>query len=168
MNYKILLGFVWMILLVQSIFALKPAPASFYGYVTIKEEYGFIGSVIEVYDSNMVLCGSFIVKQEGRYGLLSCTGDDPVTKEDEGATNGDNLVFYVNNIKAITKEKVIWQSGVLQELNLFVGDISEIEPILEYPKEAPYSKSKDLFIKIVSLIGSIVLIFVFLKLYNKK
>lgn len=166
MNNKIIMGFIWIFLLVNISLALKPAPASFYGYVTTKEGYAPIGTVIEVYDSSMTLCGSFVVKQEGRYGLLLCEGDDPATETDEGAVSGENLVFYINSFKAKTKEIPVWQSSVLKELNLFLGE--EIEPIQESPSKVPYTTAKETIIKIISLVGSIVLIIIFLWLYNKK
>ena len=50
--------------------------SEFYGNVTINWTSAYVGANVTAYDTDGVLCGYFIVSNEGRYGLLSCNGDD--------------------------------------------------------------------------------------------
>ena len=147
-------------------FALKPAPASFYGSISIRGNEARSGTIIEAYDSNHVLCGRFVVQQEGKYGLLICVGDDPSTVADEGAVNGENLTFYINGIRADSLSNLSWQSGTLNQIDLFLGSIQITSQFREEPTEI--HAYKGLVIKIISIIGSIVLVIVFLWIYNKR
>jgi hypothetical protein len=154
--------------IIQIVSALKPAPASFYGYVGIKEGYAQKNSVIEVFDSTLALCGSFTITQEGGYGLLLCSGDDPETMADEGAAAGDILTFHIDGKLADTKETVMWQSSALQQIDLSLGNLSKLEPFKESPTEIYVSRTKDTLIKAISLAGCIILIIIFLWVYNRK
>ena len=167
MKKKLILWIVWILLFIHITLALKPAPASFYGYVAIEKGYAAKGSVIEVYDSSNTLCGNFVIQNEGRYGLLICEGDDPVTKQDEGAVLGENITFYINGFRAKALGNTLWQSGVLKQVDIALGNVTHIEPYEESPSKVT-SKSYRMFIRIMSLIGSIILITIFLWLYNKK
>ena len=164
MNKNIIISIVWFTILIQISLALKPAPASFYGYVITQQGYAPQGSIIEAYVANNTLCGSFVVKQQGRYGLLLCLGDDPITEQDEGAISGEEVTFFVNGLKAKAMGNSSWQSGVLKHIDLFLGNITSFEPITE----SPATMSGAIFIKIISIIASIILIIIFLWIYNKK
>jgi len=163
-----LVWILYVLAMIQIVSALKPAPASFYGYAGIKEGYAQQNSVIEVFDETQTSCGSFIITQEGGYGLLLCGGDDPETTVDEGAAAGDKLTFYINGKAAETKSTVVWQSGALQQVDLSLGNLSKLEPFKESPTEIYVSRTKDTLIKVISLSGCIILIIIFLWIYNRK
>ncbi len=59
------------------------------------------GAVIQARDPQGVLCGEFVVKTDGTYGLMSVYRDDPLTLGfDEGAEPGDGLFFTINGAEA--------------------------------------------------------------------
>jgi len=110
-----------MFLLVPCIVLALPFPelsAEFYGTATINWTNATIGSNVTAYDSEGVLCGYFIVTNEGYYGSLSCNADDPKTIIDEGAQLNDNLIFYIDGQRAVMFGNKTWQSGSFKELNL--------------------------------------------------
>ena len=113
-------------------------------------------------------CGSYVIQQEGRYGLLSCSGDDPLTSKDEGAVQDENITFTIDGKNAVTQGTPSWQPGVLTQVDLFVENIKDYEPILETPSSVDYTQAKTQLIKVVSIIGSIVLIILFLMIYKKQ
>lgn len=168
MKYKKILWVCLMIILVHSTWAIQPVPASFYGYATTPQGYAPSGTLIEAYDSRGVLCGSFIIQQEGGYGLLLCNGDDPTTAYFEGAVNEDTISFYINGFETQTRENITWHSGVLQQVDLFLGNVTKIKLVMESPVKTSVLDVKESLIKIISLVGSIVMIIIFLWIYNKK
>ena len=72
-----------------------------------------VGPVIEALDPDSVLCGRFVVVQEGFYGFLHVYGDDPTTPDiDEGAVDGDLISFYVNGeFAGVTPPESSWRVG---------------------------------------------------------
>ncbi len=72
-----------------------------------------VGAVIEAYDPNNVLCGSFTVTTEGQYGFLLVYKDDFTTPDiDEGADPGDTITFYINSTPAIPVNGTpVWTSN---------------------------------------------------------
>ncbi|MBN2611124.1 MAG: hypothetical protein JXB00_06170, partial [Bacteroidales bacterium] len=56
-----------------------------------------VGAVVEAFDPDSVLCGSFTVTTEGEYGFLFVYRDDTLTIDvDEGAVPGDTITFKIN------------------------------------------------------------------------
>lgn len=54
-----------------------------------------IGSTVEVYDPDGVLCGRDFVDEAGKYGFLACYIDDLNTPVDEGIRPGDTVTFRI-------------------------------------------------------------------------
>ncbi|OIO64070.1 hypothetical protein COY26_04305 [Candidatus Woesearchaeota archaeon CG_4_10_14_0_2_um_filter_33_10] len=90
----------------------------FYGTATINWTNASAGSNVSAYDSDSVLCGYFIVSNEGYYGLLSCDGDNNETLIDDGAEPNDNITFYVDNERAVLFGNTSWQSGTFKYVNV--------------------------------------------------
>ncbi|MFQ5606473.1 MAG: hypothetical protein ACE5GA_00895, partial [Candidatus Zixiibacteriota bacterium] len=56
-----------------------------------------VGSRVEAFDADGVLCGRFVVKDAGQYGFIQTYGDDNRTPlVDEGADVGDPIHFTLN------------------------------------------------------------------------
>ena len=81
-----------------------------------------VGAVIEAYDPDNVLCGSFTVTTQGQYGFLLVYKDDFTTPDiDEGAQPGDTITFYIDGHLALPKgpSAPVWTSnGAILQLNL--------------------------------------------------
>lgn len=121
-----------LIVILGSGFALGiPSPAAeFYGNVSFNGLNGSNGTIIYAYDNDEVLCGSFTILNEGRYGLLSCNGDDPDTPEDEGALSGENLTFKIGNVSTRTYGNYSWISTLFFRVDLR----QNYPPIIKYIK----------------------------------
>ncbi|CAN2047820.1 Secreted protein [Candidatus Magnetomoraceae bacterium gMMP-1] len=80
----------------------------FYGYGSEFKA----GDIITAYDPDVVLCGRFVVEEDGRYGIIHVYADDIITPTDEGALAGDVISFYVNGVKIFPKnmDKAVWTS----------------------------------------------------------
>ncbi len=98
--------------------ALPPIATEFYGAATLNITDAPAGVNITAYDQNNNLCGSFIVINEGHYGALSCNGDDTSTGTDEGASDGETIIFYINGTRAATFGNATWKEGIYQFVNL--------------------------------------------------
>jgi hypothetical protein len=68
-----------------------PLWVNFYGSTSLPT-----GTVIQAVDPDGVMCGTTMVHTPGKYGLLACYGDDPMTPEDEGAQPGDTVRLVVD------------------------------------------------------------------------
>jgi len=55
-----------------------------------------IGDIVTAKDPDGVICGVYVVDREGEYGYMPVYGDNPYTEADEGATDGEELTFYIN------------------------------------------------------------------------
>jgi hypothetical protein len=85
-----------------------------------------VGALVDVYDPDNVLCGSFTVHTEGRYGFLPAMRDIDVTPSiDEGADPGDPLELRINGVHAtaLGPDEAIWTSN---------GDNKEVDLSVEY------------------------------------
>lgn len=60
------------------------------------------GKIIEAYDSNGRLCGSYQVDTTGKYGFLTCALDNPNTAVNEGVAPGEIVYFKVDGQAAGT------------------------------------------------------------------
>ena len=78
-----------------------PEWVDFYGNVSVNGNPAPVGTVVEAFDPDNVLCGSYIVDSTGIYGFLHANRDDIDTPgTDEGATPGDSIRLVVNGINA--------------------------------------------------------------------
>ena len=71
-----------------------------------------VGSVIDAFDPDGVRCGSFIVRETGKYGFLYVYGDDEWEDGDQGAMPGDIIRFFVNGVEAIVSGDNIWTENL--------------------------------------------------------
>ncbi|MCK4856331.1 MAG: HYR domain-containing protein, partial [candidate division Zixibacteria bacterium] len=69
-----------------------------------------LGTVIEAYDPQGVLCGQWNVFEVGRYGFMPVYRDDQYTTGiDEGCLPGDQITIKVNGFEVLTQnDPVIW------------------------------------------------------------
>jgi len=80
-----------------------------------------VGAVVNAYDPDSVLCGTFAVTTEGEYGFLFVYRDDTLTAGiDEGALPGDTITFKINGfpVKTLGPDTDTWTEN---------GDIFEID-----------------------------------------
>jgi hypothetical protein len=91
------------------------------------------GDVVMARDRDGVLCGIFVVVQEGRYGPMPIYGDDPNTEEDEGLTEDEEIFFEINGdpVSPLGPDKPVWAEGKSLMINLgrevferLLGDVS--------------------------------------------
>lgn len=57
------------------------------------------GTLIRAIDKDGILCGEFLVKIEGKLGLMPVYRDEPWTKQDEGAEAGEEVTLYIDDFK---------------------------------------------------------------------
>jgi hypothetical protein len=86
---------------------------------TVNGELLPIGTVIEAYDPDGVLCGADTVANPpgiGTFGFMLVYGDDPDSPgEDEGADAGDTITFKINHRTAtVTHGNPVWADDKLQ------------------------------------------------------
>jgi hypothetical protein len=58
------------------------------------------GDYITAVDSGGQICGVYSVNTGGQYGVMYVYGDDPETRDDDGATLNDTVSFYIDGMKA--------------------------------------------------------------------
>jgi hypothetical protein len=81
-----------------------------------------VGSIIDAFDPDGVLCGRFIVHTAGSYGFMPVYGDDSNTPlEDEGAEAGDSITFMVNGRQAVVTGDPTWTNQANDEVDLNVA-----------------------------------------------
>jgi hypothetical protein len=82
----------------------KPAPA---------------GTVLEAYDAQGRLVGSATVQTDGILPILHLYGDVSVTRDDEGATEGETLVLKLRDLdQSYVGEPLAWTADAAQALKL--------------------------------------------------
>ncbi len=82
------------------------------------------GAIIDAYDPDGVLCGTWFVSTSGEYGPMAVYGDNPETGEDEGAAPGDILTFFINGLPAFAAPIAVWSgNGGLDEICLSVSEM---------------------------------------------
>jgi len=90
-------------LLVSSSSGAENEPRTSYKYIVV---YGTgdleVGDVVEFLDPEGTICGKWVVRDKGAYGLMAVYGDDPTTEDvDEGAQTGEVLTIKVNGREVI-------------------------------------------------------------------
>jgi len=73
-----------------------------------------IGSIVEVWDEDNVLCGRQFVREPGNYRFMPVYRDSSGSVEDEGAVTGDNLRFFIDGIQALTTGNTIYPAAYAQ------------------------------------------------------
>ena len=98
-----------------------PTWLDFYGIVLdVESQNVVVGTLVQAYDADGVLCGEFVVQTAGEYGFMPVYGDDPLTPEvDEGASEGDSLFFVIDGRLASLMESnsPIWTTNT-EKLNV--------------------------------------------------
>lgn len=116
--FKISILFAFLLVTVVSVQADPDAPewVDFYGLVTLDGgSPAPVGTVVEAYDPDGILCGIDTVINPGAYGFLHVYRDDVTTSGiDEGCDPGDTVFFKVNGIDAnfsIVSGEITWTSN---------------------------------------------------------
>ena len=82
-----------------------------------------IGSVVEAFDPDGVLCGRQVVTEPGTYRFMPVYRDSTGSVVDEGATTGDIIKFFVNGEEAMANGDVIYPAQYDQiEVCLAAGE----------------------------------------------
>jgi len=72
--------------------------APFYGNATLNGTAVRIGDYVTVQDQSGIECGLWIVGTAGEYGNMTVYGEDPLVEGDQGADEGETLIFLINGI----------------------------------------------------------------------
>ncbi|MFH2020651.1 MAG: tetratricopeptide repeat protein [archaeon] len=118
MKKIIYLLFIFMI--ASFVIGAPPLPTDFYGTVTwynANRTPISAGSIVSI-SAGGIDCGSFTTVTSGYYGSLSCLGDDSYTAETEGAVNGQNIIFTLNNGTSLTFGDTVWYYGEYHNVNI--------------------------------------------------
>jgi len=146
---KIFLLISSLLLLTSISYAEPQAPewVDFYGNVTINGQPAAVGTKIEAYDPDSILCGEYIVgisgaanDSAGIYGLMHVYRDDITTPGvDEGANPGDTILFKINGQTATTSlvsGSLTWTSnGNQNEVNLAVTGVNVAFTVVDLPTD---------------------------------
>ena len=124
--------------------AFPPIAAEYYGDAIINGKPAPVGTRITVYDTAGNRCGDFETNAEGKYGFLSCKGDDSSTAADEGALKLEDVVFHIDGRIAAKSGSAAWSEGSFKEINLSYSersgagekDAAEEEGSVEQPSPA--------------------------------
>ncbi|UCB57642.1 MAG: FG-GAP repeat protein [Candidatus Omnitrophota bacterium] len=116
---------------------IPPFACDFYGE---EEAYGTLkaGSIITAKDSQGNIVGEVTATEDGRYGFLTCRADDPATPEDEGASEGETITFYINGVKR--QKQAVFKSGQAIRVDLLGLSSASIPP-----PEEPFDSSRSSF-----------------------
>jgi len=143
------------LLMLSAFAAAVPPPATeFYGNVSYRNGTPFaVGALVEAFDQSGVLCGEFTTVYVGKYGLLSCNGDDDNTTEDEGALHNEQVNFRINNRSAgLSNGNRSWVSGGFQLADLIdnnepnltaIGNLNATEDIPFFQLLSAYDPDGD-------------------------
>ncbi len=123
-------------LIIKIAVAIPQPAAEFYGYVVVDNKLAQEGTTIDIFDSSGNICGSFIVKERGKYGYLSCNADDFSTEKDEGATPFEEVYFNINGKLAVAFGNTTWYTGNANKVDLVIGNLEKSIVFLEEPKQS--------------------------------
>lgn len=100
--------------------------------VKINDNLISVGTVVRAIDNNGVICGEFVVSNEGKFGLMPIYRDDFRTEFDEGAEVGEDVSLYFGDYKF--PKGVKWtEMGAVVDLKDLVVSVNDDISIL--PKE---------------------------------
>ena len=131
------------LLLLPIAWAVPPAASEFYGYVVVDGKLAKPTTIIDVFDSGGNPCGFFIIEEKGKYGYMSCNGDDSSTKKDEGAIAFEEVYFNVDGKLAVAFGNTTWSGGTVKRVDLVIGNLKRSVPVTG--EEAPEPINKYLF-----------------------
>jgi hypothetical protein len=79
------------------------------------------GTVIKAVDPDSVVCGTYVISEPGRFGLIPIYKDDPTTpNEDEGATPKSQLTLYFDDFEV--PFKIEWRQN---------GDVIDLKALMK-------------------------------------
>lgn len=83
-----------------------------------------VGSIVEAYDPDGILCGTFTVQTPGHFGFMPVYGDDDQTAGvDEGAQDGDVISFMINGRDAaVVSGTNTWTNQTNKQVELSVSN----------------------------------------------
>ena len=156
---KVEILFILIVLISSNTLAFSPLPSQFYGKLIIDGEYAVAGTEVTVYDKDGLICGKFITKNEGEY-VISCKGDNPDTRDDEGAKENDAVYFYVNQIKY--NPDVRWHEGSFQNVDMHIrrNATETLNETLKTEIPAAVSESKLTLYELAAILSLIIIVFV--------
>ncbi len=111
---------LWLIVLAilsSSAFAVPPVATEFYGTITSQGSPVTSGTILANTSGN-VTCGTFLILNSGKYGLLSCKGDDTDTGSIEGALGSEVIHFSLGSTALRSFGLASWEFGGFREVNL--------------------------------------------------
>ena len=76
-----------------------------------------IGTIVTAYDAEGTLRGNVTITTAGQF-IMSISGNDPATSEDEGAEEGDTIIFYLDGDNTTAYGNNIWNSAEFHKVNL--------------------------------------------------
>lgn len=134
---------ILLLIAVSSVIADPDAPewVDYYGTITLNGNPAPVGTVVEAYDPDGIMCGTFTVATAGSYGFIHVYRDDIDTPgTDEGADPGDTITFKINGLDAVPtviSGNLTWTSnGDNSEVNLASGSTQNIAfSITSYPQD---------------------------------
>lgn len=97
-----------------------------------------VGSLVTATDQNGNVCGAWEIVEEGKFGFMPVYKDDSSTQLDEGMSQGEEILVYVDGI--LSFNGITWDSFG-DKINLGNGLVSEEESNNLLPKE--YSLSQN-------------------------
>ncbi len=115
---KKIMWIIYLVFLLNIASAIPPISQNFYGVALLSGSPAPIMTKIEAYyfdGENETICGDFEISESGKYGLLSCNGDDPDTPEIEGAVENQIIIFYMTTFNASIPNGTNW-TGNISEL----------------------------------------------------
>ncbi len=78
-----------------------------------------VGTKIIARDAHGTVCGEFVVTTPGRFGFMPIYRDDPGTLNDDGATPGEPITIWIDDLRLPTQ--IVWTH---------FGDIIDLTPII--------------------------------------
>ncbi len=105
------------VLFINLAYAQPTLPTEFYGDIVYFNQNA-TGGTLRVY-INGTLCGQYVIKNPGHYGVLSCKGIDTETAT-PGGINGDTVVFSFNNNPVSVFGDTSFTSGEFKRVNITV------------------------------------------------
>lgn len=95
--------------------AFPPIAQNFYGITLLSGNPAPMLTKIQAFyfdGENETICGDFEIVESGKYGLLSCNGDDPDTPEIEGAVENQEIVFRLTIFNASIPNGTNWTGNI--------------------------------------------------------
>ena len=139
--------------LAVSVSAQVPVPShEFYGKVVIDNSPAAKGTRIIAHDGNGNLCGSFIVRDLGNYGFMSC---NIKLLSRSNYTMDHNITFFVSGLKASAIGDTRWKPGTRSRVNLVVGEVADsmlLDPGYREPQQSLNSNATVLALILIFVI----------------